>query len=986
MANWSLLKAAIASVIKMNGNQEITGQILQNVLTNMASSLGQNATFAGLASPSTNPGWPDGPVFYFAKSKGTYHNFGGLSITSDGINILYNTNDGWKKHTLVATNSSGEITTPSPTPGTPTDISLQGSESATGGLSIAIIDDYTGDQIGEEVTIPLASEDKTGLMSYDDKTKLSRGVPPVFNPSSYWEPSTYTLQELLSKIVNTKELLYLFKPSAILTFPVTGNKSEQYQFNPGELPLTAEELKKRFANTAYWTQVGVIPDSFGGGFVYPERYASDFYTALLLALEVARSQRRPTIDCTYFTGEHTFEDTIVLDFPVNILLGDVDITTKGKNFFDIKSNNISISGFNRQTDREATDHNATTLIMKAEYSASNESDEGYHIYSHANKNCQYKNMVLRGVQTSTGRQANNPQYPINGCGGIFIEKYDPSLTTAGNTTNATIMENLLIDGTKAAAIYIDTPILSVIRNVRVSSAGGHGVFVKDGTSTVLESVYVASARYAGFCISGLTYGAVINSVAENCGCGWWIRSCTDVTFISPGVETTYNYGKNPWSSSSKITGRYGLGLTTLAPDGSIVKINDVPDEYWQMGTKQIHARDLFLGYAFVITGGRNINIFTPYCISIANELSPNNPKLDAIKNELSEMLIMGNCRALTITNALFSERSGSPVPDAIPYEIRISSQVTNLDLSYNPDTTFLPSYTSPTPVTADEALTAPIFCQSQSAFIHCGNKWFSKMILSDVEIIGSAAITGQILTDSGIVTKGPIVEYDSAALNLVIRSINPVLSTDSALPTEVPFQYAGTKISVVCKATFALEDVTVETTFKLLVNNKIVDTKVGDGVPLSTTVLAEGPYTIKVEATRDNKTATSQEYYITVAENPDLDIRFLSTEAIAYADKAVTLRIRFEGKKEITEVGIAYSPSNQAPETKHNKQSYTGDALAENLIKNADGSYTYTIDLPRSSASQLRYVRGFVGFAGEAHPAYDSVVYKVQNDSIEPLV
>ena len=71
MANWQILKAAIADVIKTNGNQEITGQVLQNVLNNIVSNLGANATFANIATPSTNPGTPDGPVFYLATQSGT---------------------------------------------------------------------------------------------------------------------------------------------------------------------------------------------------------------------------------------------------------------------------------------------------------------------------------------------------------------------------------------------------------------------------------------------------------------------------------------------------------------------------------------------------------------------------------------------------------------------------------------------------------------------------------------------------------------------------------------------------------------------------------------------------------------------------------------------------------------------------------------------------------------------------------------------------
>ena len=76
MANWSVLKAAIANAIKTNGNQEITGQVLQNALNNIVSTVGENATFAGIATPTTNPGTPDGPIFYFATEAGTYSNFG----------------------------------------------------------------------------------------------------------------------------------------------------------------------------------------------------------------------------------------------------------------------------------------------------------------------------------------------------------------------------------------------------------------------------------------------------------------------------------------------------------------------------------------------------------------------------------------------------------------------------------------------------------------------------------------------------------------------------------------------------------------------------------------------------------------------------------------------------------------------------------------------------------------------------------------------
>lgn len=106
MANWSILKNAIASVIKTNGNQEITGQILQNTLNSIVNAVGENATFAGIATPSTNPGTPDGPVFYIASEPGTYANFNGLTIEKGETVILFKKN-GWQKSIisqLVTTN------------------------------------------------------------------------------------------------------------------------------------------------------------------------------------------------------------------------------------------------------------------------------------------------------------------------------------------------------------------------------------------------------------------------------------------------------------------------------------------------------------------------------------------------------------------------------------------------------------------------------------------------------------------------------------------------------------------------------------------------------------------------------------------------------------------------------------------------------------------------------------------------------------------
>ena len=96
MGNYEQLKAAVSAVIKTNGNQEITGAVMQNALLSIISTVGDNATFAGIATPDTNPGTPDQNVFYLAAQPGVYSNFGGVELT-DQVLIFANKNGNWVK-------------------------------------------------------------------------------------------------------------------------------------------------------------------------------------------------------------------------------------------------------------------------------------------------------------------------------------------------------------------------------------------------------------------------------------------------------------------------------------------------------------------------------------------------------------------------------------------------------------------------------------------------------------------------------------------------------------------------------------------------------------------------------------------------------------------------------------------------------------------------------------------------------------------------
>lgn len=101
MANWIKLKKAIADVIKTNGNEEITGAIMQQTLISIVDNLGSNAQFGGVAVPSTVPADTDGTVFYLASTQGIYPNFNNIEVDASEMAVFTkNTAGTWVKTSL----------------------------------------------------------------------------------------------------------------------------------------------------------------------------------------------------------------------------------------------------------------------------------------------------------------------------------------------------------------------------------------------------------------------------------------------------------------------------------------------------------------------------------------------------------------------------------------------------------------------------------------------------------------------------------------------------------------------------------------------------------------------------------------------------------------------------------------------------------------------------------------------------------------------
>lgn len=109
MAQYEILKQAVANVIKTNGNNEITGTLLQSTLITIINLLGAHYQYVAIANPQTDPGTPDQNVFYVAFQPGTYSNFGGIVVGDNEVAFL-KYNGAWIKDTTGAATASSVST------------------------------------------------------------------------------------------------------------------------------------------------------------------------------------------------------------------------------------------------------------------------------------------------------------------------------------------------------------------------------------------------------------------------------------------------------------------------------------------------------------------------------------------------------------------------------------------------------------------------------------------------------------------------------------------------------------------------------------------------------------------------------------------------------------------------------------------------------------------------------------------------------------
>lgn len=514
---------------------------------------------------------------------------------------------------------------------------------------------------------------------------------------------------------------------------------------PKELPTISPELENNIltveSQTAKWKPSPKLTSTIFIPIV------GDFDTALRNA--ITNANPGDVLDFTGWTGTHYINSdngTVNIAKPLTLLFGNITIKFKSKgrtsHMFYITSSSVRIIGYGRSSNVDDLS-GATKLVMEI---ANGYTNGGYHIKSWSASALHFESFDLLGVRSNY----NENEGTFTGAGGIFLEKPNPDITASGNNINNLIINNLYIQGTVAHGIYVNTPIISRITNVRVSQAGKHGIYIRGGTSIVMDAVYVSSAHLAGICLQEVSYSSIVASASENAGVGYWLRSCSAVTLFGSGAENCLNKG-----SGDSIFGSGYNNSRILNYNGNI--IDDCSADY----------RDIFRGTSYVISGGRNILLNGPYSInaSLIGEAG-------TTSTLSAHFRIMGNARYIQILSPRCSMSSGNTF--AGRFDVRIEAvgadAPRDCTIDFNPyeDGSVVPQAGKPYVTEFNTSYDAcPIYNIGQNTLIRWGNtKWAFEKIFTPTGTINIDFSRYDIYTSD---TNNPMNE-----VNLFLSLTNPI--------------------------------------------------------------------------------------------------------------------------------------------------------------------------------------------------------------------
>lgn len=232
---------------------------------------------------------------------------------------------------------------------------------------------------------------------------------------------------------------------------------------------------------------------WGDGHLNPSDFSGADLGAKIVAAIAAFPSTGGVVDAGGFTGNHTAASTIVIDKPVILLLGGINLTgpTSGP-VIRVDSTKVIIQGIGRGDFGDAV---GTIILPQASAQS-----HGIHFTTTGDGHRYGSVRDLNIENTGAGR---------TGGRGIFVDAgASPASNSISNIERVTVRG--MYDG-----LYLNRPITTLISQVRSENSVNDGFVLQgDGTSTSLINCYAnASGRY-GYLQRGVGYVAYINTAAD----------------------------------------------------------------------------------------------------------------------------------------------------------------------------------------------------------------------------------------------------------------------------------------------------------------------------------------------------------------------------------------------------------------------------------------------------------------------------------------
>ncbi len=150
--------------------------------------------------------------------------------------------------------------------------------------------------------------------------------------------------------------------------------------------------------------------------------------------------------------------------------------------------------------------------------------------------------TAHGIYALTARRMSFEDLQILGPGKGVGSGTGIYLDTSGSAVAQCQFNNVFIQQFGVDGMYINTPIATVLSNVRSQNHGQHGFNFFNGTSLQLNACYAAGVAAAGFYFDTMTYCALNGCASDSNGAGYWAHAGGNIAFIGCGCEAPMNNG------------------------------------------------------------------------------------------------------------------------------------------------------------------------------------------------------------------------------------------------------------------------------------------------------------------------------------------------------------------------------------------------------------------------------------------------------------